>query len=111
MHHHTLILSTAKLHVPNGIVFTYVTNLLHRGLTVIEYFGTELDNTADYIDQDMKEFDEKISLIDFHFGTEEAINYDSLSVIEVEKLIDDIIKKAGHIDLRANEKDITINLG
>lgn len=110
MYHHTLILSTAKLHVPKGIEITYVTNLLHKGLLLIEYFGVQLDNSADYIDQDMKEFDAKKSLIDFHFDTEETIDYDSLSVIEVEKLIDDIIKKAGRVDLRSDGKDITVYL-
>lgn len=108
MYHHTLILSTAKLHVPNDLTITNVTNLLHRGIMLVEYFGIELDNGVDYIDQDMEEFHANISLIDFHFDTDEPINYDSLSILEVEKLIDDIIKKSDRIELRTNEKDITI---
>ena len=111
MENHTLILSTPKLDVPEAVTITYVTNLLHKGLLLIEYFGIELDNTADYIDQDMKEFDENISMIDFHFSTEEPLDYDSLSVIDVERLIDNIIKQSDYVELRANEKDITINLG
>lgn len=110
MQNHTLILSTAKLHVPEEFPITYITNLLHQGLLGIEYFGIEIDNQPDYIDADLEEASHKISYIDFHFGTEETIDYDSLSVIEVEKLIDDIIKKAGRVDLRSDGKDITVYL-
>lgn len=110
MNHHTLILSTAKLHIPEAITITYVTNLLHRGLLLIEYFGVEIDNQPDYIDQDMEEASHEISYIDFHFDTEEPIDYDSLSVPDVERLIENIIKQSDKIDLRVNSKDITVNL-
>lgn len=110
MYHHTLILSTVKLHIPNGIDITYITNLLHRGLLLNEYFGIEIDNQPDYIDADMEEASHKLTYIDFHFDTEKPIEYDSLSIPDVEILIDNIINQSGHIDLRVNEKDITVNL-
>jgi hypothetical protein len=110
MQHHTLILSTPKLHFPEKITITYVTNLLHRGLLLIEYFGIEIDNQPDYIDQDMEEASHKFTYIDFHFDTEESIDYDSLSITDVEHLIDNIIKQSDTIDLRVNEKDIVVNL-
>lgn len=110
MQHHTLILSTAKLHIPEAITITYVTNLLHQGLLGIEYFGIAIDNQPDYIDADMEKVSHKISYIDFHFDTEEPIDYDSFSILDVERFIDKMIKQSDKIDLRVNGKDITVNL-
>ena len=50
---HTLILSTTKVAIPEGVTIDFITNLLNRGLTGIEYFGPELDNPECYIDEDM----------------------------------------------------------
>lgn len=110
MQHHTLILSTAKLHIPEAITITYVTNLLHRGLLLIEYFGIQIDNQPDYIDADMEEASHKISYVDFHFDTEEPIDYDAMSITDVEHLIDNTIKHSDKIDLRTDGKDIAVYL-
>ena len=110
MYHHSLILSTLKLNIPEDITFTYVTNLLHRGLLLIEYFGVELDNLPDYIDVDMEEASQKISYVHFNFGTGDPIDYDSLLISDVERLIENIIKLSDTKDLQVHGKDITINL-
>ena len=110
MQNHTLILSTAKVHIPESITIDFVTNLLNRGLTLIEYFGIGLDNQEDIIDEEMKVASAGITYINFHFDTPESIDYDSLPVVELEHLISEIIKKSANIDLRADEKDITVNL-
>ena len=110
MENHTLILSTAKIVIPEGITINFVTNLLNRGLTGIEYFGPELDNPECYIDEDMKAAAAEITYLEFHFETPEPIEYDSLNEVQVDQLIYDEIKKSAGIDLRADEKDITVYL-
>jgi len=107
---HTLILSTAKVSLENGVSVDYVTNLLNRGLTGIEYFGPELDNPECYIDDDMTAASAGITYLEFHFETPEPIDYDSLNEVQVDQLIYDEIKKSACIDLRADEKDITVYL-
>ena len=110
MKQHTLILSTAKVKIPDVITVDQVTSLINRGLTGIEYFGVEIDNQADYIDDDMRAASEEITYIEFYFETEEPIDYDSLSMEEVNVLILDIIKKSAKIEIRADEKDVTLYL-
>lgn len=110
MKNHTLILSTAKVTIPDVIKIDQVTNLINRGLTGIEYFGTELDNAADYIDVDMKAAAEQITFIEFYFDTEESINYEALSIEEVNEMILDVINNSAKINIGADEKDITLYL-
>lgn len=110
MKNHTLILSTAKILIPEGINIDFVTNLLNRGLTGIEYFGPELDNPECYVDQDMTAAAAEITYFEFHFETPDPIDYKSLNETEVDQLIYDEIKKSANIDLRADEKDITVYL-
>lgn len=110
MNSHTLILSTAKVTIPDVITIDMVTSLINRGLTGIEYFGIEIDNQADYIDDDMKAASEEITYIECFFDTEETIDYDSLTVVETNALILDIIKKSAHVEIRADDKDIELYL-
>lgn len=110
MEHHSLILSTAKLPIPEVVTIDFVTNLLNRGLTGIEYFGCEIDNPECYISDDMKLASEGITYVDFHFDTADSIDYESLSEKEVDDLILDIIKKSANIEVRADGKDITVYL-
>lgn len=110
MQNHTLILSTAKLPIPEGVTIDFVTNLLNRGLTGIEYFGVELDNPECYIDEDMEAASSEITYFEFHFETQDPIDYNSLNEVEVDQLIYDLIKKSAHVELRADEKDITLYL-
>lgn len=110
MQYHTLILSTSKLPIPEGVAIDFVTKLLNRGLTGIEYFGCEIDNPECYISDDMKLASEEITYIDFHFDTADSIDYESLSETQVDDLISDIIKKSANIEVRADGKDVTVYL-
>lgn len=107
---HTLILSKAKVEFPKLITIDFVANLINHGLTEIEYFGIELDNQEDFVDDDIKMTRAENTYIEFYFDTEESIDYDLLTLTEVERFIDNIIKKADKIDLRVNKKDITVYL-
>lgn len=52
MANHTLILSTAKVAIPEGVTIDFIKSLINRGLTGIEYFGPEIDNQEDFIELD-----------------------------------------------------------
>lgn len=110
MNNHTLILSTAKVTIPVDLKIDFVTSLINRGLTGIEYFGPEIDNPEDFIEPDMKLAIEEISYFEFFFDTEDPIEYDLLSETDVDGFVLDLIKKSANINLRADEKDIIIYL-
>lgn len=106
----SLILSTAKLLIPEDVSIEFITNLINRGLTGIEYFGCELDNLECFVDDDMKAVSESISYFDFHFETPEEYDYESLSKEKIDQLIQGIIERSGKIEMRWDDKDITIYL-
>lgn len=110
MESHTIILSTAKIAIPENVTIEFVTSLINRGLTGIEYFGFEIDNQEDCIEPDMKLASEKITFIDFNFDSEDPIEYDQLSETDVDGFILDLIKKSANIEVRADGKDVTIYL-
>lgn len=110
MESHTLILSTAKIAIPENVTINFITSLINRGLTGVEYFGPELDNQADFIEPEMKLASEEITYFEFFFETEEPIEYDQLSESDVDGCILDIIQKTANIDMRADGKDVTIYL-
>jgi hypothetical protein len=110
MENHTFVLSTPKIAIPESISIDFVTNLINRGVAMSEYFGPAIDNQADYVEDDMKGVRETTTYIEFHFDTEEPIEYEMLSETDVDNLIFDIIKKSANIELRADGKDITVYL-
>lgn len=107
---HTLILSTAKVTIPENLSIDFITSFINRGLTGIEYFGPEIDNQEDFVEPDMKLASEEISYFEFFFDTEDPIEYDLLSETDVDGFVLDLIKKSANIDLRADEKDVTLYL-
>ncbi|MBF4484446.1 hypothetical protein [Flavobacterium sp. CSZ] len=110
MKNHTLILSAAKVTIPENATIDFITSLINRGLTGIEYFGPEIDSQEDFIEPDMKLASEDISHFEFFFDTEEPIEYELLSETDVDGFILDLIKKSANIDLRADGKDILVYL-
>lgn len=110
MFQHTLILSTSKVHIPEAINIDFIIHLVNRGLTAIDYFGYEIDNQADYVEEDMKLASAGISYFEFNFDTEESIDYGSLDTEQIYNLLFDIIEKSANIEMRTDEKDIIIYL-
>ncbi|EJG02270.1 hypothetical protein [Flavobacterium sp. F52] len=110
MKSHTIILSTAKVAIPHQLSIDFITSLINRGLTAIDYFGVEIDNPECYVEEDMKALSETITYFEFFFDTEESIDYDSLNENEVDQLLLDQIKKSANIEIKADEKDIIIYL-
>lgn len=65
---HTLILSTPRFEIKsNPNVIEIINDLIHNNLVNIDYFGYELDNQADYIDEEMALKMATSTYITFHF--------------------------------------------
>jgi len=64
----TLILSTPRFVITsNPNIIEIINNLIHNNLVNIDYFGSELDNQADYIDEEMALKMATSTYITFHF--------------------------------------------
>ncbi|MBS7253289.1 hypothetical protein [Flavobacterium branchiicola] len=109
MEAHTLVLSTAKLILPEVATVDFVAGLISRGLTQVEYFGVEIDNHCDIVSDDMEAVSREICYIDIHFDSEQGIAYDSLSETEVERMALDLLQEC-RAEIRTDSKDITIYL-
>lgn len=110
MNKHTLILSTAKVHIPDNVTIDFITSLMNTGVAMVEYFGPEIDNPECFVDEDMKAVSETISYFEFFFDTEEPIKYDDLNEEQIDHLLLEQIKKSAHIEMKADEKDVIIYL-
>ncbi|MTD67710.1 hypothetical protein [Flavobacterium sp. LC2016-13] len=109
MEAHTLVLSTAKVAIPEILTINFVTNLINRGLTQVEYFGVEIDNHCDVVSEDMEAVSKEITYIDMHFDSEQSIAYESMSETEVDQFALTLLKECNP-EIRADLKDITIYL-
>lgn len=104
---HTLVLTTARISIPSTGVLDFVKELISSNLTNIDYFGLELDNGADYVDDEMQvEFDTS-TYITFHFSDAE-IDYIILDEDNVMNLI--LMQLNNNIigQIIVDEKDIQI---
>lgn len=110
MKEHALILSTAKIIIPDAPTIEFVTGLVNRGLTLIEYFGVELDNPCDFVEVDMAAVSAGITYIEFFFETEDSIDYDSFDELQAEKLILEVIGKTSRYGITCDEKDIFVHI-
>jgi hypothetical protein len=109
MEAHTLVLSTAKVAIPDVPTIDFVTSLINRGLTQVEYFGIEIDNHCDIISDDMDAVSSEITYIDIHFDSDQVIAYDSLNETEVDLLAVTMLQDC-RPEIRSDLKDITIYL-
>ncbi len=65
---HTLILSTPRFEIKsNPNVIEIINDLIHNNLVNIDYFGYELDNQVDYIDEEMALKMATSTYLTFHF--------------------------------------------
>lgn len=108
MQNHTLVLSTPKIAIPESITIDFVTNLINRGVAMAEYFGPEIDNQHDYLEDDMLGGREETTFVEFYFDTDSEIDYDLLSETEVDELILSILNHSESLEIRTDGKDITI---
>jgi hypothetical protein len=107
---HTIILTTSRFEIPsNTNVIEILNNLIHNNLLNIDYFGGELDNQADYLDEEMTNKIATTSFITLHFdqNTSDDIDYNSdeetILNLMASTLMENQIK-----EVLVDEKDIEI---
>lgn len=110
MQNHTLILSTAKSDIPKPVTIDFVIDLINSGLTAVEYFGIEIYNDEDYKEEAEAVVHHPLTIIEFFFETSTKIQYDNIMPSEINSLILDLIMLSPKKELRADEKNITVNL-
>lgn len=106
---HTLVLSTAKITLPDSVSIDFVSGLINRGLTQVEYFGCEIDNHCDIVSEDMEAVTKEITYIDMHFDSDAPINYEEFDQTDVFNFATDLLEDCSP-EIRKDEKDITIYL-
>jgi len=110
MESHTLVLATTKTTIPPDLFIEFVTSLINRSVAMVEYFGPEIDNPCDFIDDDMKNVSEEITYIEIFFDTELPIDYDDLDESQVDELILSTIGASSKIEMKSDGKDIVVHL-
>jgi hypothetical protein len=107
---HTIILTTPRFEIPsNPNVIEILNNLVHNNLVNIDYFGGELDNQADYVDEEMKEVIETTSFITLHFDQNASDNIDyDIDEESALNLVISIVMVNQIRDVIVDEKDIDI---
>lgn len=104
---HTLILSTPKVEIPSTEILEFSKNLIGANLTIIDYFGPELDNGLDYIEDEMQNTIDNSTYLTFHFKQPE-INYLILNNDEIINLLFNLLNNNEIGQVNADEKDIEI---
>ena len=108
MENHTLVLKTTKTAIPADVTIDFVKNLILQDTMLVDYFGVEIDNDVYFMDHEMKLIRDNTSYFNFYFDTEQAIDYKLYSKKEVATLILRLLDKATTIELRTDNKDVTI---
>lgn len=106
----SIVLTTHRIDLPeNPNVFELVNNLLHNNLCNIDYFGSLLDNQADFIDEAMSEKMTSTTFITIHFDINQEIELDDYcSEEEINGLFLKVMMEYEINEIRSDEKDITI---
>ena len=94
---HTIILATDRISIPEKEkIKNLVSVLINKNLCNVEYFGGELDNQADYIDETEQKRIDSTTFLTFHFDT------DTNEIIDYSQNKDSILNKVLFI-LRENK--------
>lgn len=104
---HTLILSTPKVEIPSTEILDFAKNLIVANLTSIDYFGLELDNGYDYVDDEMQNLIDNSTYLTFHF-THTDINHVILNEDEIHNLLFNFLNNSEIGQVIVDEKDIEV---
>lgn len=104
---HTLILAIPKVEIPSDKIVEFAKDLISANLPVIDYFGVELDNGYDYIDEEMQNTINNSTYLTFHF-THPEINYVILNDDEIINLLFNLLNNNEIGQVTADEKDIEV---
>ena len=107
---HTLILSTPRLEIPdNPNIVELINSLVHNNLCNIEYFGDELDNQADFVDDSEQARIDSTTFITLHFDQSSTDDIDyNLNEESVLNLILTVISENQIKQVIVDEKDVDI---
>lgn len=104
---HTLILTTPLIEIPATNILDFAKDLIAANLTNIDYFGVELDNGTDYVDEEMQNKFNNSTYLTFHF-TDIEINYLSLNEDNVINLLFNLLNNNEIGQIIVDEKDIEV---
>lgn len=107
MKSYTIILTSPRTAIPSDNIIEFIKDLIVSNLLNIDYFGIELDHQADYQDEKMIAHEKSTSLITFNFDSE-VMDYKNFTEIETFQFIINLLEQRDKIEIRADEKDITI---
>lgn len=107
---HTIILTTPRFEIPSNLnVIELLNELIHSNLVNIDYFGSELDNPVDYVDDEMKEEMETTSYLTLHFDQNASDNIDyDIDEDSALNLVISLIMERQIKEVIVDEKDIDI---
>jgi len=100
MNKHTIIFKTGQLILPDETDLHFVTDLLHAGQLELDYIGASADRQNDH--------PEEISLLLFHFETQDTLDYD-MPESQLNYLLSGLLKK-GNPTITTKGNDITVHL-
>ena len=104
---HTLILSTPKMVLPKVGQTELVLFLIKENKIDIDYFGIEIDNPVDYMDEEMEIRINSTCFINLFFEDEE-IDYKKYSKSDILKLAENLISNSLNSQVISDDKDIDI---
>lgn len=107
---HTVILETPRREISNIGLNLFVQELIKKNRTKIEYFGDQIDNQADYVDEEMQLKIDTTTFIEINFESEQGLDYDSYAVNDIHALILHHLDHSKNREFNADQKDIIINL-
>lgn len=104
---HTIILTVPLVEIPETNVLEFTKELIAANLVNIDYFGVELDNGDDYIDEEMQTTIDNSTYITFHFSDTE-INYIIYNEDQVINLLFNKLNNNEIGQIIVDEKDIEV---
>lgn len=107
---YTVVLESRRFPIPESGILELVKHLIERGKTKIDYFGLEIDNPADFADEEMERKNEETTFINISFESEVEIDIENLSEqIQINYILD-ILNTQPVVELQRDQKDISIIL-
>ena len=104
---HTLILSTPTFVLPKTGILKIVLFLIKENKIDIDYFGIEIDNPVDYMDEEMEIRINSTCFINLFFEDEE-IDYKKYSKSDILKLAENLISNSPNSEVISYDKDIDV---
>ena len=110
MENYTIVLETDRIAIPESKIVEFVIQLLERNELKIDYFGFEIDNPADYANEEMERKENETTFININFESDQAIDLDNISEKEKIVFIRELLTMNEKISIQRNQKDIMLSI-